>query len=109
MTLEAGPYTQGEVGDPLDYQFQDSNGDPIDLTGYTAKFVYKRTGNTAVTRTALLSTPSNGTATYVWQTADMNTAGVYRGEFFVSNLTNTYASEPIVWRVRSAVTVPTFP
>lgn len=109
MTLTLGAFTESEIPNPLVYTYQDSAGAVINLTGYTAKFVYVRHGGSAVTRSASVSTPLSGQVTYTWVTGDMDADGIYTGEFHVSNGTNRYVSEPIVWRVRDAVTVPTIP
>ena len=105
--LEAGPYTAYEIAPPLQYQFLDDDGVAINLTGYTVKFHYLRHGSAAVTRNATLTTPLSGIVTYQWIAADLNTAGVYKAQFEVGNLTNRYYSEDIAYRVRTAVAAGT--
>lgn len=103
MTIEVGPWTAGERPGRLEYQFLDANGAGIDLTGYTVTFVYERYGGTAVTRTGVLATAASGIVGYTFVAADLDTGGVYTGEFKANNGTNYYVSERLVYRVYDAV------
>lgn len=103
MTIEVGPWTAGEKPGRLEYTFLDANGDPIDLTGYTITFVYERYGAAAVTRSAVLVTAASGIVGYTFVAADLDTGGIYNGEFRATNGTNAYASERLIYRVYDAV------
>jgi hypothetical protein len=94
-----GPFTAGEIPVPVVYQFQDAAGAPLNLTGYTAKLTYLRRGGTAVTRDAVITTPLSGEVTYTWVAADFDTAGSYKADLWVGNLTNRYASVRLKWYV----------
>lgn len=90
--LTIGPYTAGEIPEPLVVTFTDADGTAIDLTGYTARWVYEPRGGTAVTNNATITTPAAGQATYTWVAADLATSGFYNGQMWVGNNTNRYAS-----------------
>lgn len=101
-TVEIGPYVTGEIPIPLEYQYLDSSGAPLNLTGYTVKFQRGERGITApfinsVTVDAQLTDAVNGKVTYVWTVADFATPGPYVGMFFAGNGTNRYASWLITW------------
>lgn len=97
--MRLGPYQQGEIPAPLVVTFTDSAGTALNLTGYTAKFVYQQDAETAVTRDATVTTAASGIVTYTWVAGDFTAAGDYKGAVWVGNSTNRYASEPIIWRV----------
>lgn len=98
-----GPYVVGEKPPPLEYSFLDSNGAPIDLSGYSAEFVYKEADSAAITVGAAVSTPGTGTVEYVWIGTEFANAGSYRAEFWTGNGTNRYASLILVFQVRSSI------
>jgi hypothetical protein len=99
MTTKLGDYTAGEIPEPLVVTFTDAAGDAIDLTGYTARWVYQPVGGTAVTRNAVVTTPASGVTTHTWVAADLEDEGTYNAQMWVGNLTNRYASETFQYRV----------
>jgi hypothetical protein len=99
----AGPYVVGEKPPPLTYQFLDSAGVAINLTGYTAKFVVKEKYGTATTYNATVSTPASGIITYTWVGTEFATAGSYQAEMWVGNGALRYDSILIKFDVRAAV------
>lgn len=105
MTIRISrPFTVGEVPPPIVYEFQDGNGDPINLAGFEVAFHYRVGGLVPVTRVAVLDTDgTNGQVRYNWVVEDL-VAGEAQGEFWVGNGTNRYASDVISWRTRPAVT-----
>lgn len=107
MSVTIGPYVIGEKPSPLTYQFQDSTGTAINITGFTAKFSYQEHDGAAVTANATITDGPNGKATYTFTGAEFATAGRYRAEMWVGNGTNRYASVDIIFNV--AVPVGTVP
>lgn len=87
-----GPYLAGEIPEPWAHQFNDANGAPIPLAGFTARISY-RVGHdgAATTRPAVVSGPDVGVVRVDWEAADFATAGVMHGELTVGNGVNRYA------------------
>ena len=98
-SLTIGPYVVGERPIPLQYTFQDSNGNVIDLSGYTAKFEYHEQFGPVTTANATIPTPTNGTAQYTWLGTEFTTPGHYRARFWVGNLAQRFASVLITFDV----------
>lgn len=110
-SVDLGSFVTGEVPLPLEYQFLDADGQPIDLTGFdVATFQwgeYVHGGFVdAVTETASVSTPATGHVTYVWDGDELDRPGEYGAVFFVNDGTTQYASVLITWQVCLAVGVP---
>lgn len=104
--LTIGPYVVGEKPSPLEYQFLSSSGQPMNLTGYTAKFVVRLSDaaeSTAVTFNASVSDPANGKVTYTWVGTEMVSSGTYWAELWVGNTTQKYASVRLIFAAREAV------
>lgn len=102
-TLTIGPYTVGEKPAPLVYQFLDSAGSPIDLTGWTAKFLYRRRDGSPTEANASVSDPVAGKVTYVWTGSEFSTPGTWWAEFWTGNTTNKISSKRLEAVVRAAV------
>jgi baseplate upper protein BppU len=103
MSVAIGPYVMGEKPAPLTYQFLDSDGNAINLTGYTAKFSYQEHDGSPVTANAVVSDPVNGKVAYTFTGAEFATAGRYRAEFWTGNGTNRFASVDITFNVAVSV------
>lgn len=102
-SLAIGPYTVGEKPAPLVYQFLDSAGAAMDLTGWTAKFHYQRRDGSPTEANASVSDPATGKVTYVWTGSEFSTPGTWWAEFWVGNTTNKIASKRLEAVVRAAV------
>jgi hypothetical protein len=102
QTLDLGTFVVGEKPTALEYQFLNSDNTVIDLTGYTAKFVYRERDGVASTANAAVSTPAQGKVTYTWLGTEMPTPGHYQAEFWVGNGAQRYASWLITWTVRTS-------
>jgi hypothetical protein len=103
MSVAIGPYVMGEKPAPLTYQFLDSDGAPINLTGYTAKFSYQEHDGAATVANAAVSSPTDGKVTYTFTGTEFATAGRYRAEFWAGNGTNRFASVDITFNVAVSV------
>jgi hypothetical protein len=88
------------------YQFQDANGAPIDLTGYTGKFVYWEGNEAAVEESANVVGPTQGQVQFIWDGNEFPTPGRYKARFWVGNGTNRFASVLIRFAVAVAPIVP---
>lgn len=97
------PYVIGEKPSPLDYQFQDSTGAVINITGFTAKFSYQERDGAAVTANATVPLGTDGKARYTFTGNEFATAGHYRAAFVVGNGTNRYESVLIEFCVATGV------
>lgn len=106
MSVTIGPYVIGEKPPALTYQYLDSSGTALNLTGYTAKFSYQERDGAAVTANASVSDPANGKVTYTFTGSEFATAGHYRAEFWTGNTTNRYASVDILFDVAVPVGTP---
>ena len=99
-----GPYVVGEIPSPLEYSFLDSAGQPINLTGYTAKLVVRPTdSNTPASYGATVSAPLAGTVTYTWDGTELAQPGPHWAEVWVGNGTNRFASLRLEFTVRGPV------
>lgn len=105
--INIGPYVMGEKPAPLTYQFLDSTGAAIDLSGYTTKFQWQEHDGPASSANAAVSEAASGKVTYTFAGTEFLTAGTYRAQFWAGNGTNRYASVDIEFTV--AVPVGTVP
>lgn len=105
-SLSIGPYTVGEKPAPLVYQFLDSAGAAMDLTGWTATFHYQRYDGTPEEASATVSDPAAGKVTYTWTGSEFSTPGVWWAEFWAGNTVNLLASKRLEAVVRAPVGTP---
>lgn len=103
--VKLGVFTVGEIPAPLEYQFLDWSGVPIDLTaGFTAKFNWTRVGAApAATANATVSSALLGKVQYTWTGTEFAAPGQYRAQFIVGNGTQRWFSDMIQWTTRSGV------
>lgn len=102
-SVTIGPYVVGEKPAPLQYTFQDSSGNALDLTGYTVKFTVRESlGSSSTYNGALSGSPTAGVVQYIWTGTEFPTPGHYRARFWVGNLTNRFASVLILFDVADA-------
>jgi hypothetical protein len=98
-----GPYTTGEKPAPLEVQFADAAGQPITITGWTARWRYRKPDGTEVERTANVSDGPDGRTTYTWVEADLLTVGDYYAQMWVGDGMTRLASVPFKYTVDEAV------
>jgi hypothetical protein len=103
-SVQIGPYTVGEKPVPLVYQFQDSNGAAIDLTGYTVKFEVRESlaGAPSILNGALVAPATNGNVQYTWTGTEFPTPGHYRARFWTGNAAQRFSSVLITFDVADA-------
>lgn len=103
-----GPYHVGELPPLLTITFKDSTGLAISLTGYTAKFGYRKYAGSWTTLNATIDadqTNNKGQAHYTWVANDMAASGDYEGEMWIGNANGVrYASIRLAWQVKPALT-----
>lgn len=102
-SLSIGPYVVGERPAPLEYQFLDAAGAPLDLTGYTAQFHVQPRGGPATSVPAVISDPAAGKVTHTWSGTEFTTSGTWWAEFWVGNGTNRFCSLRLEAVVRAPV------
>jgi hypothetical protein len=105
LTIQIGPFVVGEKPAPLEYQYLDSNGAALPITGYAVRFSVREQWGPAIkdAANASLTDGPNGKVTYTWDGTEFPTPGHYRCEFIVGNGTNRFISELIEYDVRGAV------
>jgi hypothetical protein len=100
-SVQIGPYVVGEKPVPLTYTFLDSNGNALDLTGYTAKFsIHESLGVVSTSLNAVVNAPPTaGVVQYTWAGTEFPTPGHYRARFWTGNLAQRFASILITFDV----------
>lgn len=106
-----GSYVVGEVPPPLEYQFLDADGVPINLTGFTVvRFQWSEYVQgqfiSPVVENGTVSDAALGLVTYVWDGDEFASPGEHAGMFFVNNGTVQYASILITWQVCLPIGTP---
>jgi hypothetical protein len=98
-----GPFVTGERPMPLLYQYQDSNGAALTLTGYTVKFIVRERDGAPTTFNATLIDGPTGMVGYTWTGTEFPTPGNYLAEFWAGNTVQRFASWLVLFSVRAAV------
>lgn len=106
-----GPYVLGEKPTPLQISFTDSDGNALDLTGFTASIdIVRLDGTDPGNLGEGISTIPNltgGIVQYAWAENDFLTEGMFRLVAWVGDGSQRYASEFFEFFVRnSSTTVP---
>lgn len=110
--ITLGPYSQGEIPEPVTHTFQKSDGTPEPLTSgtFTSKLEFRRWNTSTVVEK--VATPENqvtlpGQVTWAWIASDVATAGDFEGELWVGNASNArYRSQRFRWLIRPSIAVP---
>lgn len=110
-SVELGSFVVGEVPPPLEYQFLDADGAPINLTGFTVvtfqwSEVVQGQFTMPVVDVGSVSDAVNGKVTYVWDGDEFNSPGEHAAIFYVNDGTTQYASLMIVWQVCLTIGTP---
>lgn len=107
-TQVIGPYTAGEIPEPIVHRFVAHDRTPLDLTGFDARYVWERAGTTVVSQeqTAAISNPTDGEVTYGWDASDLEVAGNYTAQIWVGDGANRYASTIFVYEVEDGPGTP---
>lgn len=97
------PYIVGEIPSPLEYQFLDAAGTPINVSGWAAELHIQEKFGTATVLTASVSDGPNGKVRHVFSAGELTTPGSYRAQFWAGNGVNRYASVDIKFTVATSV------
>lgn len=79
--------TQGDTGPNLVSTLRDSNGDVVNLTGATVRFLMTARGGSTLKvngSASIVGDATGGVVSYAWQSADTDTAGDFNAEFEVT-------------------------
>lgn len=99
-----GPFVIGEKPAPLRYQYLDSSGAPLVITGYAVRFLFREEYGVVITRNGnLINAGAEGIVEYLWIGDEFPTPGHYLAELWVGNGTNRFASVKIEWDARPAL------
>lgn len=104
-----GPYSTGEIPEPILVSYKDATGTAIDLTGFSAAVAIEAIDQTVAGLGAgavTITDPAAGVVRYVWAAADFTTDGCYRLQLWVGNGTNRYASVPFEYFVTTNTSAP---
>jgi hypothetical protein len=112
-SIQLGPYSQGEIPEPVTHTFLKSDGTPDGFTPngtFVAKLEYRRWNTTVVVeRTPIVAADqaaNAGQVTWSWVAADIAAYGDFEGELWVGNGTNRYRSQRFRWLIKPSVAVP---
>lgn len=108
---ELGPYSVGEIPQPLQIAFVDYAGAAINLAGFAVDFVIERIDGATPTNVGGGSATIEGGGTggitqYAWAEEDCALAGRYRGQMWVGNGTLRLASIEYWWDVIDITAAP---
>lgn len=79
-----GPYVGGERPEPWVHTFEDANGDPINISGWSVNVTWRVNGGDQVERAGSVVSGAAGTARHTWAAGDLDTAGIVAGEMTVT-------------------------
>src|SRR5688572_10606776 len=77
---------QGDRREPIERVLRGSDGNPVDLTGATVRFIMRAIGGAMKVDQAasIVGTPTAGRARYSWGATDTDTVGTFEAEFEVT-------------------------
>lgn len=80
-------YKKGDRLPLLDVILENTDESEVNLTGCTVKFIMKLLGGTTakVDAAATVMSAADGEVRYSWGATDLDTVGIYRGEFEVTD------------------------
>lgn len=85
--------------EPELYQFLDSDGYAVDLTGYTASLTWRGSDGVQQTASAAVVTPASGLCSWSYPSAIFDRAWVVGLNCVVSNTIRTFRSDDFVLRI----------
>lgn len=104
VKIDLGAFAAGEVPPILSHTFTDFDGVVVDLTGFTTlamniEAIPDVTGPLGGGLIVFDGNGSDGIVNYTWTDDDMEEPSGYTAQMWVSNGTNKYASDLIIYNV----------
>lgn len=94
-----GIYQRDEIPEPLEYQFLDHDGTPLDLTGFTAEW-WTSINGVDTEHPASVTNAAEGRVVAPWTAAMTADPGrMSHGVFWVTDGAHTHASDTLRWSV----------
>lgn len=104
-----GTFAKGAVPRSLQITMLDSDGNVLDLSGFTADFVITAVDAVVAGLGAGLSTITdepNGVTQYDWTAVDFGTIGLFRGQMWVDDGTLNFPSVIVQYEVEEETVAP---
>lgn len=98
---DLGEFAVGEIPGPALHQFLDNDGNPINLTGFTASIEIESRPVTPGlgTGTVAITDIPNGIVSYTWVAADMMIVGFYRLQIWVTKAGSALSSDVFAYEI----------
>lgn len=102
--INIGFFAAGEIPPPVSHTFTDFDGAAVDISSFSTRqmnieAIPAVTGPLGTNAVTFVTDGTDGKVTYAWSATDMAEPGSYSAQIWVSNGTNRYASDLIIFVV----------
>lgn len=89
----------------LAFNYLDEAGTPVDISGYTIQLKIRRGAIDTLTKTATLTNPTQGVASFTWSPTDFNAAGSWPAQIVITTTSGgIYKADSFCFEVQAAIT-----